>query len=349
MEAAFVVTPIESHHSLSVYLSEHGIHNLVETSFCSMLAQAHEMIRVAREHDVTLRVAENFFRFPVDRFAQTLKRSGYVGRIGRIFSYNDHAGYHNNSRWIAFAGGHPVWVQAIEHTIPTAEFNSTPERFHKDEIFTARFFMFPGDQLVVDQMSGNVKGHLGRQPRPGYTEWHGERGALVHRALDAWKGTTELRYCSDAVLGPWRPDRWNGGVADKVFPVQTEYDGRDRWTRTWCDTSVGRLEHVNPFRPEEPSRHIHREYGSCIMGHIVDFALAVRGLQPSEFDDGDAMMSMMMEAAVRESSSHEGQRLKMPLAGELESDARERERLTQKYKVDPMDVEAMLTISYPKP
>ena len=44
MEAALVVTPIESHHAISVYLSSHGIHNLTETSWCSMVAQAKEMI-----------------------------------------------------------------------------------------------------------------------------------------------------------------------------------------------------------------------------------------------------------------------------------------------------------------
>ena len=31
MEAAIVITPVESHHSISCYLSAHGIHNLVET------------------------------------------------------------------------------------------------------------------------------------------------------------------------------------------------------------------------------------------------------------------------------------------------------------------------------
>ena len=32
MEAAIVVTPIPSHHSLSVYLSSDGVHNLCETT-----------------------------------------------------------------------------------------------------------------------------------------------------------------------------------------------------------------------------------------------------------------------------------------------------------------------------
>ena len=46
-EAALVVTPVPSHYAYSVYLSDHGIHNQSETTWCSLLAQAREMIRVA--------------------------------------------------------------------------------------------------------------------------------------------------------------------------------------------------------------------------------------------------------------------------------------------------------------
>ena len=113
-EAALVVTPVPSHYAYSVYLSSHGIHNMCETTWCSLVAQAREMIRVAREQGVVVRVAENFFRFACDRFAQTVQDSGFIGRIGRIFSYADHTGYHNNSRWVRFFG-HPVWAQSIGH------------------------------------------------------------------------------------------------------------------------------------------------------------------------------------------------------------------------------------------
>ena len=143
MEAALVVTPIPSHHSISVYLSNHGIHNMCETTWCSTLSQAKEMIQIASQKNVVVRVAENFFRFSIDRFAQTLNQSGYLGGIHRIFSYNDHTGYHNNSRWIAFAKNHPLWVQSIEHSMPTASFYSTPQRYHQGENFRARYFGFP--------------------------------------------------------------------------------------------------------------------------------------------------------------------------------------------------------------
>jgi hypothetical protein len=278
MEAALVVTPIESHHSISVYLSSNGIHNLTETAWCSMLSQARQMIDTARNHSVIVRVAENFFRFPVDRFSQRLKESGYIGEIHRIFSYNDHTGYHNNSRWIRFAEAHPLWVQAVYHTMKTGEFHSTPQRFHTDESFRSHYYGFPDNLLVIDQ-AANIKGFLGRQTRPGYNEWQGEYGTLVHRGAVSTqapatyyrdgevnspgriplRSETELRFCSPESLAQY------GSHADHISEVINEYDGHN-WIRIYAETSQGLIEYRNPLMTEQPSKHRLNEYSAGIMG-----------------------------------------------------------------------------------
>jgi len=56
-----------------------------------------------------------------------------------------------------------------------------------------------------------------------------------------------------------------------------------------------------------------------------------------------------MEVAARESALREGTRLTLPLTGELLSEEREREAQRRQYGVDPLDVEGMLAISYPRP
>lgn len=371
-EAAIVVTPIESHHSISVFLSSNGIHNLVETTWCSTIIQAKQMIEAARKNNVVVRVAENFFRFPIDRFAQTLRDSGYIGKIKRIFTYNDHTGFHNNSRWIAFAGKHPVWLQSIEHTMKTKSFYSTPERYYQNETFRLRIFGFEDNFMVIDQ-AANIKGFLGRQVRPGFTEWHGESGTLVQRGIDSttaaasyymggravlhrpgkhsdWEA--EVRFCSkDDVpkdADPLTVD-YSAGYADYVSGVVREYDTNRRWARIYAETPKGVIEYVNPFRPSELSDNYYPEYGSCVMEHIVDFALAVRNLAASEFDENDALMSMMMEIGAQESSLNNGKRVYLPLEGEPESDSIVLQEIRKKYKVDPLDIEAMLQICYPKP
>jgi predicted dehydrogenase len=338
MEAALVVTPIDSHYPISCYLSAHGIHNLVETSMCSLLAQGRAMIRVARERGVVLRVAENFVRFPFDRIARQIAATGFLGDIGRLTCLHDHLGYHNNSRWISFYGAYPESVQAIAHRMPVAPHYERPTRFHEHEAFGARFYRFPGDRLATD-LAGNIKGLLGRYPRPGYTEIDGARGAIVRYMTRPWHADAEVRYCSDEALQ-------HGGVADQIYPiVQTTKDGV--WHSTHVDLPVGRVEYVNPYRPTEAADVSARDYyGAVVMDEIVDFARAAREGAPSLYTAEDALMALMMEVGARESVLRDGARVPLPLDGDVEAERRTRTALRTQHGVDPFDVEAMLAISY---
>jgi predicted dehydrogenase len=62
MEAAIICTPVELFHPISSYLSQNGIHNIVEAGFSHTLTQARAMIRTAQANNVVLAVGEQFFR-----------------------------------------------------------------------------------------------------------------------------------------------------------------------------------------------------------------------------------------------------------------------------------------------
>ena len=341
MEAALVVTPVPSHHSIAVYLLSHGIPVNVETSMCSLLVQAQEMVAAARDNDTILRVGENFFRFPFDRMMRLVADDGFVGPIKRLTCWHDHTGYHNNSRWISFFGAHPVAVQAIHHTMAAAGHYQLPHRYYETESYRAHFFWFPDDALVIDH-SGNMKSMLGRYPRPGYTELAGARGSIVQQALQAGLGKGEVRYCSDEAL------RDGAGVADEVYPIEHVTDG-DNWLSSHVDLPTGRVEYVNDHRPGRTAYNSREYYGAAVMGHLVDFAETVRGVRTSEYTDRDALMAMMMEVATRESALNSGVRLELPLEGDLESEALLRAKQEREYGVDPLDVEGMMSIKYPQP
>jgi predicted dehydrogenase len=340
MEAAFVVTPIPSHHSIVCYLLSHGIHVNVETSMCSLLIQGQEMVQAAREHNTILRIAENFFRYPFDRMMKLINEDGFIGSVKRLTCWHDHTGYHNNSRWIRFFGAHPVAVQAISHEMPAAPHYEQPHRYHESEKYRAHFYWFPDDSLVIDH-AGNIKSMLGRYPRPGYTELAGARGSIVQQAGDNWQGIGEVRYCTDDALN-------NKAVADLTYPIVHVGDGCD-WLSSHVDFPTGRLEYVNPYRLGIPAFHRRNFYAAAVMGHIVDFAETIRGVRESEYTDEDALMAMMMEVATRESAMNKGQRLDLPLTGDLESETALRAEQRTEYGVDPLDIEGMLAISYPRP
>ena len=335
MEAAFVVSPIPSHHSICCTLLSQGIHVNVETSMCSLLLQGQEMVQAARDGGTILRIAENFFRFPFDRMMKLIAEDGFIGDIKRLTCWHDHTGYHNNSRWIRFFEAHPKAVQAISHTMPADGHYQLPHRYHESERYRAHFFWFPDEELVIDH-AGNIKSMLGRYPRPGYTELAGARGAIVQQAGEGWSGIGEVRYCTDEALAN------GGGRHDLTFPIIHLGNGRD-WLSSHVDLPGRRIEYVNPYRLGANAYHRRNYYSAAVISHIVDFAETIRGLRESEYSDEDALMAMMMEVATRESALQEGRRLTLPLEGELESEVTLRSELKQHFGVDPLDIkEGML-------
>lgn len=314
------------------------------------------------------RVGENFFRYPIDSFARALRDSGYIGDIKRIFTYNDHTGYHNNSRWTVFAGEYPEWISAFEHTMPTMPYYESPQRFHDSETFRSRYISFPSGLTVIDQ-AANIKGMLGRQVRPGFTEWHGTMGTLVqqggryaapthyildnNKRVEVGKGvhsewTAEIRRCmygdTTVLTDAIRPANPN-----YISKVERFYNEDGYYMGVRAQIPGGEIRFDNPIQIGARSDHYFPEYGVCVAGHIIDFALQIRGLRDSEFDEQDALMSLMMEIAARESIINEGKRIRLPLEGDIESDHIVLEGLRKRLGFDPLDIEAVLGYKAPKP
>jgi hypothetical protein len=366
IEAAIAVTPQESHASIAVFLNRNGIHCMVETPFCCLPEEARLMVETAREHGVLCRVAENFFRDPVSRFSQAVRDSGIIGPVHRIHNTGSHTGYHNCSQWIAFAQCWPEWVQAVHHTAPTVAFDSSPVRHHTQETYRAHFFLFPGNLLVSEQ-AANIKGFLGRQPRPGLNEWQGESGTLVQQANystmaghkvyhpdgSVTDGTPGSTWPYDMELRLTEPERLGigaggaQGYATAVCRVVDEYDANGAWTRSLAQTPAGPVEHVNRFRPVRPVHNIQPWYGAALTDHMTDFAMAVRGLRESEYTDEDAAASLAMDILAEESARLNGKRLDFALYPELESSRIRREGTRRKLGADPLDIDAMLGLVYP--
>ena len=113
---------------------------------------------------------------------------------------------------------------------------------------------------------------------------------LVHRAgrsADWYHEQTELRHVPD---DQWAADQearnhcWGGGIGSEVTAVIHDSTG-DVWTGMHADTPTGRIEYVSPLMTHVKCGKVNSRdwYGVAVMEHIVDFALAVKGLRDSEF------------------------------------------------------------------
>ena len=139
------------------------------------------------------------------------------------------------------------------------------------------------------------------------------------------------------------------GQPNVICRVERYYDESGAYAGIKASIPGGEINYRNPLMMKNSGPHYFREYGVCVAGHLVDFALAVRGLKRPEFDDERALMSMMMEVAARESAFKDGAWINLPLDSATESDAMVKAKLEQELGADPMDVEAMLAYKHDKP
>jgi len=340
IDAAIVLSPIESHHAISVTLSRHKIHHLVETAMASTLVQARDMARQARDNGVTMLVAENYFRFPFDRLSKAVVASGAIGEVRRITCYHDQVGFHGHARWIKFYDAYPEAVQSIAHVMPTMRHVESARRIHDSETFRSCHLYFPDGRVAID-MGGNAKGMLGRTARPGYTEIDGSRGAIVRVAEAELGGAAEVRIASDLALV-------RDGMADHAAPFRDHIEDA-----TWVGSDVavpgGVVEVAQPYRPGAVTGRKIREWDAAVVMEIlVQFAEQVRGIRAAEFSAADAVMATETEMACRESALRGGLRVKLPVEpDELESEAIAAGKLREQFGSDPLDAEAMLAVHFP--
>ena len=90
-------------------------------------------------------------------------------------------------------------------------------------------------------------------------------------------------------------------------------------------------------------------YGSALRSAITDFLETVKNGEKSEFSGEDALMSLMMESAAKESAANNGIIIKLPIEQELEVDRKQLVALEKKNGVNPMDVDRIIELSITRP
>jgi predicted dehydrogenase len=349
-EGAILVTPPESHHSGSIFLSRAGIHHVVETPMALTLRQCREMIDESGRAGAVLHVNEQFFREPLLAFAKQIIGAGVIGPVGRITWFHGHTGYHNNSIWQHLAGGKPLAVNAVNHAMPLRRHLDGAGRWQDREHFRLHVLHFAN--LLVTDLAGNIKSALGRCPRPGYLEIDGTLGTLVGQPYDdapaPWEGRAEVRLVAEE-------DYHRGGYAQsyaiqRVTTVGHRVNISDRLPhggefyklRCWLPDRL--LEYENPLH----RYGIVDGYLSAVGMSLLDFHRQVRQKAPPEFSNESAAGSAEIESAFARSAELGGARVELPFTEETAAERGLLRELRQQLGADPMDVDAMLDAVFPR-
>lgn len=350
MEAAVAVTPIPSHYPISVYLSRHGIHHIVETSMASTLGQCRAMVEEAKANKVLLHVNEQFFRREVVALARKVIATGAIGDIHRIFYYHGHTGYHNNSIFQVLCGGPPETVRSIAHTMPVHKHLDGAGRWHDTEKYQLRMMHFKNGMLAIDN-AGNIKSAMGRYPRPGYLEIVGTKGTFVEQSCGnpaPWEGQAEVRLVAeeDYERGAYAESytvEWITMVTHRVNTSRRlPHNGNLQKLRV--KLPGGTIEHENPFW----DIGIKDCYQSTVAQSMLDFAGVLREGRPHEFSPEAAVASQEMETAFALSQEQDCAPIKVPPQEESQSERNALDAARKELGVDPMDVEAVIEKTFPK-
>ncbi len=352
MAAALVATPPSSHHAVSCLLSAHGVHHLVETPICDTLRQARDMAAQAARHGVVFRVAEQFWRDPIDLLARQLIQAGVIGAVHRITHFQAHLGYHNNSRHQMMVGAAPLAVNAVEQGMPTVHYINT-ERHHRDETFRNRSFHFPNGVLVTD-LAGNIKGALGRYDRPGLMEIDGTHGAIVQEAVGHWSGRAEVRIVPESRLtdgsggySESHPILYRYRDADGEIEERALFERADElvYLGAHVELPQGRFEVENEFAP----RGVATPGQAAFAAVVRDFASLVRRAGPDPFTAAMAVMSLQMDLAAALSARRQGAQVRIADPEIEQVDADRLAAVQAQLGFDPLDIEAVVGHAFPKP
>ncbi|MDQ0475276.1 Gfo/Idh/MocA family protein [Labrys wisconsinensis] len=84
IEAVSIVTPNHRHHAVAKAFLEQGIHVICDKPLATSLADARDLVALARARNLLLGVTYNYSGYPMVRHARDLVRGGAIGRVRMV-------------------------------------------------------------------------------------------------------------------------------------------------------------------------------------------------------------------------------------------------------------------------
>ncbi len=119
LDIVAVTVHAQHHHTVAVEALNAGKHVIVEKPIAITMPCAHAMLDAAKKNNVTIEVAENYFRMPMDAFINTVARSGFLGPVRTVHVVDPvngmslDIGVHRYSQLREAAAGWPTAVTAF--------------------------------------------------------------------------------------------------------------------------------------------------------------------------------------------------------------------------------------------
>ena len=314
----YVITPPDSHHAAVELAGRHGVHVVSETPIATTLPLADAMIDAAARHRITLEVAENVWRWPLERLKRQIIDAGLIGAVTQCHLWYYSGSYHGISIARTLIGSTPTRVRgyARETAVPP----------HSDR--TGRSYTSgPYEHGLVEFASGAICVY--QYPlhplHRNYWDVLGTAGALIGGDLVLYRDG----------------DR-------QVFPLRQEIEqgaGGDALVRAYVETEP-------PLVWENPYRELPIGAGADDIGRADILASTRRaildGSEPT-YGAGNARNDQEVLIALRESARRDGAWIDLPLTSLTTGERELHDEYARRYGHNPLgDSEAVLRVQHPR-
>ncbi|HEX30998.1 TPA: Gfo/Idh/MocA family oxidoreductase [Candidatus Poribacteria bacterium] len=329
VDVAVLTVPGDAHHPISCFLSEHGVHQLVETPIAITLPLADLMMETARRNGVKIEVAVNYSRAPARRFTLKVIEDGVIGKVSRIYRIFQEGGYHGMSLLRKLAGADPVSILGISHTTPILPITDRMKRYHTEERWTLGYIDFANGVAALMCYSNVIHARSLGRGQVSITQIDGSAGTIVGEDVYV---VPEERLQSGAVAEKHSPRRITKEI-DGVKVLQSiEMELPDRTIR-W----------ENPF-----SRYPITEGQVAVADELMSIARAVLNDTEPEYGAAAGRLDQEMNIAMIESGRGGRRSVSFPLREMTEYERQVHRRYQDKYGHPPEEWEALVDVMFPR-
>jgi predicted dehydrogenase len=311
-DVALIAVPPDGHHILTARCAERGVHVLCETPIATTLPCADLMIASAREHDIRLEIAENVWRFPVERLKRKIIEAGLIGEVTQVHCWYASGSYHGMNAIRTHIGTEATRVAGYSRPFPTA-----PRGEPLD--WELGLIDFAGGALAIYEWPM-------RAERGNYWEIDGTRGQILGSDLFLYEAAGQrVRY-------PLEAETAEGPSGATLLRMKVATDPPVVWENPYREYNL-------PAGADDIAR----------ADQLLSLYHAVVDGRPVQYGDENARRDQEILIALRESALTGNRPISLPLTAVTAHEEALHARYRERYGHDPLDVsEAATRRLYPR-
>lgn len=329
LDVVDITTPGGSHHAIACFLADNKINIICETPIASTLPTSDMMIKAAKENNVKLEIAENYYRAPRERFMSKVIEEDVIGKVARIYRIFYEGGYHGMSMLRLRAGGNPSSILGITQSSKIIPIIDRMKRHHTSENWSLGFLEFDNNATALMVYSNVIHARsLGRGQR-GISQIDGSKGTIIGEEV--------------YIVHP--EDLEDGARSTSYAPKRTtvEVNGQQVLDKIEVNLPGRVISWENPLKKYPLS-----EGQIAIADELLSIANAVIDNTEPEYGAENGRLDQEMNIAMSESALRSRETLKFPIESITDTEQRIHEGYEKQYGCKYDDIEKLIDTFFPR-